>query len=354
MASNTPTSLRKISAEEFVRRLRMVCELDDKRYAFFVGAGCSITSGIPASSRLVSENWLPRLRNLRAPECKDLNAWAMKEFEAYDPQNPGTIYGAVMEELLLQPEERQREIEELCNGQFPGFGYATLAKLMTIESGHFNIVLTTNFDDLVSDALYLFTHTRPLVIHHESLASFIRPTRTRPLVVKLHGDYRLSPQNTLAETEKLKDEIQGHIRTVLHDRGLVFIGYSGNDQSITRMLEAMPAEALPLGVYWVSDNEPSGSIANWLRCRRAIWVGLGDFDQLMFLIKNEFNLPDPDSKRFQEVFERYVSTYKSLSSKIAALPDSAPDAAALKEAVGRYEQEYQILLARLNQMNLVE
>lgn len=343
--------LRKITAEEFARRLREASEQEDKRYAFFIGAGCSVSSGIPASSKLVRDIWLPRLRNLRAPQVENSDEWAMKVFEGYDPNNPAALYGLVIEELFLQPEERQREIEFLCDGRFPSFGYATLAKMMTIDGGHFNIVLTTNFDDLVPDALYLFTQARPLVIHHESLATFIRPTRTRPLVVKLHGDNRLSPQNTVRETESIKDEIQTHIRTVLYDRGLVFIGYGGNDRSIKKMLEALPPEALPLGVYWVSGNEPQGEVRSWLDSRKAIWVGLGDFDQLMFLVKNEFDLPDPNGKRFQDVFENYIKTYQRLSSQIALLPDTAPDALALKEAVERYEDEYKKLLARLSSLD---
>jgi hypothetical protein len=341
--------LRKITAEEFARRLREASEQKDKRYAFFLGAGCSVSSGIPASSKLVREVWLPRLRDLRAPDFEDSDEWAARAFAGYDRKNPAALYGPVIEELFLQPEERQREMEILCDGHFPGFGYATLAGLMTRgDGGHFNIVLTTNFDDLVPDALYLFTQARPLVIHHESLATFIRPTRTRPLVVKLHGDNRLSPQNTARETERLKDEIQTQIRTVLYDRGLIFIGYGGNDRSIKAMLEALPPEALPLGVYWVSDGEPRGEVRPWLEARKAIWVGMGDFDQLMFLIKNEFDLPNPDGKRFQSVFENYVETYQRLSSKIAQLPDSSPDTLALKEAVERYEGEYEKMLEKLS------
>lgn len=345
------TLLRRIAADEFARRLKVVCEQQDKSYAFFIGAGCSVSSGIPDSHRLVREIWLPRLQEFRAPACKDLDAWAKREFPGYDADNPGALYGSVMKELFLQAEERQREIETLCGGRFPGFGYATLAKLMTIEGGHFNIVLTTNFDDLMSDALYVFTQARPLVIHHESLASFIRPIRTRPLVVKLHGDYRLAPHNTSDETERLKDDIQSKIVSVLHDRGLIFMGYGGNDNSINRMLEAMSPEDLPHGVYWVSNSEPHGAILGWLEARNAIWIGLGDFDQMMFLIKNELALPDPDGKQFKEVFENYLNTYRSLSSTIAALPDSEPDAMALKEAVGRYEDEYATLLKRLREIN---
>lgn len=67
-----------MGVEEFVRRLRHD-EAADKRFAVFLGAGCSVSSGIPAAGLLVKERWLPRLRDLRAPDRKDLDAWAATE-----------------------------------------------------------------------------------------------------------------------------------------------------------------------------------------------------------------------------------------------------------------------------------
>jgi hypothetical protein len=284
-------SLRRISAEEFARRLRMITKETDKRLAVFLGAGCSVSSGIPAAGDLVKGHWLPRLRDFCEPECQDLDTWAKDQFPDYDPKNPATLYGAVMERLFLYPDDRQREIENLCDGKFPGFGYAVLASLVAMPDGHFNVVLTTNFDDLMADALYLFSFSqaRPLVIHHESLAGYIRPTRTRPLVVKLHGDNRLSPRNTADETKTLKEDIEKQIRSVLHDRGLIFIGYGGNDQGIANMLGTVPKESLPLGVFWVSRAEPQGTIRPWLESRNAVWVEKGDFDELMLLVRDSFN-----------------------------------------------------------------
>jgi hypothetical protein len=331
--------LRHITAEEFARRLRASSRQQDKRYAFFLGAGCSVSSGIPDSGTLVRENWLPRLRAVRAPHREDVDGWAAQEFDGYDPERPALIYGDLVGKLFFYPEERQREIEELCERCDPGFGYATLAQMMTIEGGRFNIVLTTNFDDLIQDALYVYTKARPLVIQHESLAGYIRPTRTRPLVVKLHGDNHLTPYNTSEETERLKDEIQSQIKTILYDRGLIFIGYGGNDKSIKSLLEALPPEALPLGVYWVSGREPQGEIRSWLESRKAILVDIGDFDLLMVLIMKEFALPHPDERRFNDVFANYNRTLAQLSTKISSMADSEPDAVALKMVLDSWNED---------------
>ena len=212
--------------------------------------------------------------------------------------------------------------------------------MVAMDGGRFNVVLTTNFDDLVGDALYLFSAARPLVIHHESLASYIRPTRTRPLVVKLHGDHRLSPQNTPFETKALKQEIEKQVRGLLHDRGLIFIGYGGNDQGINAMLRRLPNEALPLGVWWVSGQKPMGTVRRWLDSRDAVWVEMGDFDELMLLLRDVFDVPHPDGSRFNDVFDKYFQRYQALSGRVTALPEDAPDASALKGAVQRADVSF--------------
>ncbi|HEX2187245.1 MAG TPA: hypothetical protein VHG51_00030, partial [Longimicrobiaceae bacterium] len=119
-------SLRRISADEFARRLKATSREPDKRFAFFLGAGCSVSSGIPAAGALVRDHWLPRLKALAAPHHVG-DGWVREEFPGYDAGMPASCYGPVMERLFFLPEERQREIERLCDGKFPGFGYATLA-----------------------------------------------------------------------------------------------------------------------------------------------------------------------------------------------------------------------------------
>jgi Tfp pilus assembly protein PilF len=328
-----------MEAEEFVRRLRYD-DNPDKRFAFFLGAGCSVSSGIPAAGTLVTERWLPRLRDIRAPARTDLAAWAGTAVPGYDAGKAASFYGHLIDELFVTPDDRQREIELLCDGRSPAFGYGVLAQLVAHKSGRFNVVLTTNFDDLVADALYLFTDSRPLVIQHESLATFIRPTRTRPLVVKLHGDHRLSPRNTMLETGALERQIARYTGMVLNDRGLIFMGYGGNDQGIQRLLADLPHNALPFGAYWVHPQEPHGPLRQWLARRNGVWVKSGWFDEVMLLVRNVFDFPHPEPNRFTRIFDDYLQTFQTLSTDIAARPAHDPSAAVLKEAVQAAERSF--------------
>jgi Tfp pilus assembly protein PilF len=322
-----------MTAGEFTRRLKKMCEHPDSRFAFFLGAGCSVSSGIPDAARLVRQHWLPRLRDLRDPSRKDVDKWAAETFSGYEPANAAAFYGEVMEELFLLPEERQREIELLCESRFPGFGYAALASLMTLPEGRFNVALTTNFDDLLADAFFMFTKARPLVTPHESLGNYLRPTRTRPLIVKLHGDHRLAPLNTLRATDDIRKDVEKRVRSVIRDRGLIFMGYGGNDESIVQLLSEFTEEALPLGVYWFGAEPPAGPLRAWLESRQTVWVDEADFDESMLLLRDIFAAPHPESKRFDHVFAKYTATYQALSTRVGQMAENRPNAATLKEAV---------------------
>jgi Tfp pilus assembly protein PilF len=328
--------IRSMGLDEFVRRLRADTNAE-KHFAVFLGAGCSVTSGIPAAGDLVRDHWIPRLRDYQAPERGDHGVWAAEVIDGYDEAHSSEYYGELIKRLFLTPEERQREIENLCDGRTPSFGYAILAQLVAQLGGRFNVVLTTNFDDLLADALYLYTEARPLVIYHESLAAFIRPTRTRPLIVKLHGDHRLSPRNTALETQTLEQEIQRHTAMVLHDRGVIFMGYGGGDVGILKLLNDLPAEALPFGAYWVHPEEPRGAVREWLSRREGVWVRSGWFDEVMLMIRNEFDLPHPNGERFTRIFQDYHKKFQELSESIRDKPAGEIGVEALRKAVASTE-----------------
>lgn len=343
MARRRATQLNQITPSELAKRLKRSYDQQDKRFAFLLGAGCSISSGIPAAGQLVrsqddNTDWLRQLRDLipDSTSVKEIDEWAREELTQWDPKNPASAYGELISRLFLHAGDRQREIERICDNPdvvYPRFGYAMLSAMMALPDGFCNVVLTTNFDDLIADAAYYYHQLRPLIIQHDSLAPFIRPTRQRPMVVKLHGDYQLAPRNLESETDVLNAAIGQRVSSVLHDRGLVVAGYGGNDESIIGMLEKLPAEALPFGVYWVSSREPQGIFRAWLEERGAIWVKHRDFDELMLLFQCEFSIDDPDPKRFRIMDEQYESTKENLLESILDQGDHATEA--LKAAAWR-------------------
>src|SRR5262245_26935770 len=92
--------IREMSAEEFVRRLLDDEEAADKRFALFLGAGCSVSSGIPSAGPLVLERWLPRLHQLRAPHRPDLEQWAKEEIPGFNAKDGAASYGRLIDHLF--------------------------------------------------------------------------------------------------------------------------------------------------------------------------------------------------------------------------------------------------------------
>ena len=338
-----------MAVKEFCARLAKARKGQGGMYAFFLGAGCSVTSGIPTAAPLVKDDWLPKLRELdaeahretRTPSNGDFAAWVKQAFPTYDPADPAGIFGEVIDRLFPSNPERQREIERLCDGKFPGFGYAVLATLSSSSLTCFNVILTTNFDDLMADAFYLFTETRPIVIPDEALADFIRPTETRPLIVKLHGDNHLAPKVSRNDTTTLPVELRGRVQRLIQDRGLILVGYGGRDQSILEMLGDLPPGDPQYGVYWVGQKDPSSvPLAPWLEKHRACWVEQGDFDEMMLLMRNACGLSHPDDHRFERVFRRYKEEFDSLTKRIAARSASSPGTTILRAAAEAAQRSF--------------
>ena len=120
---------------------------------------------------------------------------------------------------------------------------------------------------------------------------------------------------------------------VLHDRGIIFMGYGGADLGILKMLNSLPSEALPFGAYWVHPEEPQGQVREWLAHRQGVWVRSGWFDEVMLSVRNAFDLPHPSPDRFTRIFDDYQQKFKALSTAIQEKPNNEAGVQALKEAV---------------------
>jgi Tfp pilus assembly protein PilF len=312
----TGQEFRELNPREFVRKLGRILRRKDATIVWFLGAGCSYSSRIPTAADLVRQ-WLPQLKESTTSTSDRWEDWATATYPQFRT-NPALLYGSVMEQLFELPIERQLEIERLTSGKDPAYGYAVLAKLMAHPDygKACNVVLTTNFDDLVADALYLFTDRKPLVVVHELLARFVERNEARPLVVKLHGDARLEPRNVPAELEKVDRELRSEAGNILRNAGLVFLGYGGNDNSIADLLDKLKPDTLRWGIYWVGAGIPDGPVGRWLgKQRNVYWVKHRDFDELMLYLGDELSIGQPKFDRFERLLETYERELERLRGR---------------------------------------
>ncbi|MEM9915335.1 MAG: SIR2 family protein [Planctomycetota bacterium] len=283
--------------EEFSR---MDGTMPDRQFCFFLGSGASVTSGIPAGGKLAYD-WLKDIYHLKhgidAEDDETLKAWAtadtlgIKDFEYH---RAAEFYSLLYERRFQHdPKSAYPYLEDLMDGQEPGFGYSVLAQLLTREKTPHKVVITTNFDNLVSDALAFYTQTAPLVCGHESLAGFAGTRLRRPLIAKIHGDLFLNPRNAQEEIDQLHESWQASLRKLFRQYTPIFIGYGGNDPSVMNFLASLDAGEIEGGVYWVyrRGHPPPQAARNLIVKHGGALVASTGFDEFMFLLHQKLKLP---------------------------------------------------------------
>jgi tetratricopeptide (TPR) repeat protein len=332
---SAPVELPVISIREFAGRFSNGVRISQQPFTWFLGAGCSKSSRILDAGGLV-EKWLKELFELQGQSGAGFDAWVSANFPLFDAKIPSLSYAQTFARRHPSPVERQREIEMICSRGEPAYGYATLAQLLSHKDyGRFcNTVLTTNFDDLIADALYLYgeRNARPLVVTHEALARYVRTNSPRPTVVKLHGDAHLDPKNLQPETREIDIGLAKQLYPFLQDHALIFVGYGGNDESILKFVQECPIPALAPPIYWVSQREPPSPFAKWLHQRNALRVNHTDFDQLMHLIRGALNIELLDRSRWTQIGDTYYEAFERLREEIDNVKASAEDTQALQAA----------------------
>ncbi len=270
---------------DLIRHIKTKENSSPANYSIFLGSGASVTSGIRTATQLIDE-WAKELYERfcdgqtakTAEEAKEY--FENKHSSWYSPDNP---YSSLFEKKFDLPTQRRRFVEQEVDNKFPSIGYAYLTSL--VDKNYFNTIFTTNFDDLINEAFYLFSNTRPIVCAHDSSIHSISITSKRPKIVKLHGDYLFDDiKSTLRETESLEHNTKEKFVEFCKEYGLIVIGYSGSDRSIMDVLEFLARQEnyLKNGVYWCLRR--SDTVCHTLR--NLIWkdkvypVLIDGFDEL--------------------------------------------------------------------------
>lgn len=308
--------MRTISPFEFVRRFKQGVVAHESRVVWFLGAGCSVSSGVEDAATLTMR-WLSELKYLETGSTDDVEEWGESRFLSFDRTDPAAAYGDVHDALFYTEQDQQREQERLSTEGQPGFAYATLAQLLTHEKWgeRCNTVITTNFDDLAADALYFYSQRKPQVLTHESFDRHVQISSSRPTIMKLYGDAHLGAEYLDGNRRLLRTDVKDRLRAQLTEATLVFVGYGGRDDCILDLLEGLPNGAPSGGIFWVNDKAPGRSLSGWLEERSGIWVQNDDFDTLMYRVNREFELGHPRIERFDQILQKYDDQYRAVAAQ---------------------------------------
>jgi SIR2-like protein len=307
----------------------------DNPYTLFLGAGASKTSNILLASELIykwkmelleilkkqnskyrnieDEDWINNKSNDQFKSDFFPNYYSWKKFN--NPNGEDSDYSFLFSTIHPKSKDRQIFIEQLIEGAIPTLGYLFLSGI--INSGGFKHILTTNFDDLIGDALFKWYSIKPLVCAFDSMVGGIRLDGPRPKIIKLHGDYLYDNlKNIRSELRSLDSNMEQKMFEMCKE-GLIVVGYAGGDKSIMNLINEMlrKTEYLDMGLHWcfmksevydikniISGKETNSEIINKYRelielqnqyQNDVYFYEIDDFDSLMETIFIDTNSEKP-------------------------------------------------------------
>jgi tetratricopeptide (TPR) repeat protein len=272
------------------------------RFALFLGAGASVQSGIKLASQMMHDfrEKIIERNNLSDKPKAEQDLWFNNNV-FFKPG--GNNYSKLFE--CFEPTEigRQRYIKDLVYHKKPSFGYVILAGLM--ERHYINVILTTNFDDLLYRACTNFIGIRPLIYSWGILDSELQVSSRQSKILKMHGDFSYSQlANTSKELQQVTNDpnMAGRVIDVLMEYELIVLGYSGLDESVMKILAEYPGRK---ELYWccLKGTVPNRAVLEFLAAKHGTLVEIDGFDEAMFEIYQLLGFNFDVLKRFWERIE---------------------------------------------------
>lgn len=235
-------------------------------HALFLGAGASITSGMPSAQMCIWE-WKRNIfltnnvgLELQFSELslasvrRGIQRWLDRQ-AIYPANGAPEEYSVYIEACYPIRDSRRSYFQEKVRIAKPHIGYqliGILASQAIIKS-----VWTTNFDQLVSRAAAT-SSIMPIEVGVDSKHRVNRTPKTGELlVVSLHGDYRYDQlKNTADEIRNQERDLESGLIEELKDSPIIVLGYSGRDESIMSAFSRGVEQRGVGSLYWcVQDPE---------------------------------------------------------------------------------------------------
>jgi len=198
-------------------------------YAVLLGSGVSRLAHIP-SSWDVENALIEKLAAIQGvSEVPDMHAWYKKQF------GKEADYSTLLNELVSTKTERvglMKSFFEPSNTDIemgwkkPTIAHMSIAKLA--KDGYIKVIMTTNFDRLMEEALNQEGVSYQVVLHESDLEKITPLTHcTIPTIVKINGDYiDCRFRNTTSELSSYPNSLSVFLSRIFEDYGLITSGWS--------------------------------------------------------------------------------------------------------------------------------
>lgn len=269
-------------------------------YAVLLGSGVSRSAGIPTGWEITME--LVKRWGIAsgAGEQEDWLAW----YVGQTGEQPN--YSTLLERLATTQTERRAIIQgflepseaELEDGlKLPTPAHRAIAAM--VKAGHLRVIITTNFDRLMENALR-DVGVEPTVVSSEDTLAGAEPlTHASCYILKIHGDYKDARiLNTDVELGEYPAAFNTLLDRIIDEFGLIVAGWSSEwDHALRAAFLRAPTRRYP--TYWLSRGKLSERGQELITQRRAsVVTGLDAdtfFDGLNLKLETiqQSRLPNP-------------------------------------------------------------
>ena len=298
---------------------------------FLLGAGASVTSGIPLADEMVEQIAREEycIENRYSPEDlrirrSDWYPWLEKQRWYREEQGLAANYPYVVENILQPRERRRRFFRDILSTVPPSSGYERMAELIARKV--VRTVLTTNFDTILPEVCKGNRRIHHLdVIQTTSDYTQLSTDPANPQIVYLHGSVdHYTDKNSLAEIDESLDEaLVSRLVHLLRDHPLIVIGYRGAERSVMQHLlinHIDETDGYRHGIYWCVRNDRAEALDSLPQFVHELAGGIQGNFQIVPIVGFDGVMEELWEHVSQEQFETEVSRVAGGPEKIASQP----------------------------------
>ena len=289
-------------------------------FALLLGSGVSRSAQIPTGWEIV-EDLIRKLVLLSGDDCgEEPSAWYYEKYGV----NPD--YSAILDGLAKTSTERQQLLrsyfepsdEEREQGlKQPTRAHRAIAQL--VAEGYCRVILTTNFDRLLEQALHDVGITPVVASTADDISGMLPLPHQKCCILKLNGDYQDTRiKNTPAELAEYDEACNRLLDQILDGFGLVVCGWSAQwDTALIKALKRCGSRRFSW--YWTTYGDLTDEANRLIQSRDATILPIDDADTFFEKLKDSVLALAKSRRPLPTTLDSAVALLK----KYLATPDNA-------------------------------
>jgi len=219
-------------------------------HAILVGSGLSRAAGIPTGWEIT----IDLIRRLAALDgVTEHDNWAKWYCDKFGKE---PSYSEILDALASTPAERRSilhryiEPDDADDARRPTKAHHAIAQL--VASGIVRVLITTNFDRLIENALREVGIEPTVIASDDAIVGATPLVHTKCTVIKVHGDYLDARiKNTDSELAGYSTAMNSLLDQIFDNFGLLAVGWSGQwDMALRAAILRAPSRRYPF--FWAA------------------------------------------------------------------------------------------------------